>query len=111
VTDEESLARYLEMEPPDLLAEIAIASDPDAALHSPDALLAKGRAIVDELRPQVRNLVCPHQKVLDGPEAQVALAVSGFLLGGVPGAIIQPLAVYVVKRGLRLFCSDWRARP
>jgi hypothetical protein len=109
VTNDEELARYLEMEPPDLLAEIAIASDPDAPLYSPDALLAKGRAVVTELLPQIQDLVCPHQNVLDGPEAQVALAISGFLLGGVPGAVIQPLAVYIVKRGLRRLCGDWMA--
>jgi hypothetical protein len=104
--DDTALAPYLQMDADDLLAEIAIAADPDAALHSPDALLAKGRAVLAELRPRLRALVCPHRELLDGPEAQLALAVSGYLLGGIPAALVQPIAVYLVKRGLRLLCTD-----
>jgi hypothetical protein len=111
VEDRELLAHYLEMDDDDLLADIAIASDPEAALHSPDALLAKGRAVVAELRPQLRKLICPYARVLEGPEIELGLAISGFLVGGVPGALVQPLAAYVVKRGLRVLCADVAAAP
>lgn len=111
MAENQELARYLQMDADDLLAEIAISADPDAALHSPDALLAKGRAVVAELQPRLKELVCPHVKTLVGPEVELAFAVSGFLMGGIAGALVQPLAAYMVKRGLRLLCADEMAEP
>jgi hypothetical protein len=107
--DSELLAHYLGMGDDDLIAEIAVAADPDAALHSPDALLAKGRAVIAELMPRLRELVCPYANIMEGPELELGLAISGYLLGGVPGALVQPLAAFVVKRGLRTLCADLAA--
>jgi hypothetical protein len=111
MAENRELARYLQMDADDLLAEIAISADPEAALHSPDALLAKGRAMVAELQPRLKELVCPHVEALAGPEVELAFAVSGFLIGDIPGALVQPLAAYIVKRGMRLLCAGEMGEP
>lgn len=84
MAENQELARYLQMDADDLLAEIAISADPEAALHSPDALLAKGRAVVAVLQARLKELVCPHVQTLVGPEVELAFANQPLFAGAGP---------------------------
>jgi hypothetical protein len=104
------IRRLSKLDEPSLLVEIARRDDAAAALVPRAEAIRRGRTVVDRLLPKARALICPHRdtllKVTDSPEVAVIGAVAGYLIGGVPGALVKPVATVVVKRGLPLLCGD-----
>jgi len=92
-----------------LLIEIAGRDNAQVELDKPDDLVQQGQATVDRLLPKARALICPHRdtvdKVLDSPEFIVAATVAGYLAGGLPGALVNPVASLLAKRGIPLLCG------
>jgi hypothetical protein len=96
-----------------LLMEIAMADDPHLALHAPDDLIDYGRAAVARVLPQARALICPHHSSIKGllssPEFEVITTVAAYLVAGLAGALVKPLATYLVKRGIEPLCANWKS--
>jgi hypothetical protein len=102
--DLEELAR---LDEESLLMQIALADNPELVLYAPDDLIEYGRSIVDRLLPQARALICPHQAALESPEVEIITTVAAYLVAGLGGALVKPLAAYLVRRGIRPLCATW----
>jgi hypothetical protein len=88
--------------------EIALADNPELALYAPEDLVVYGRATVERLLPTARGLICPHRTRFDAPEFEILTTVAAYLVAGLPGALVKPLAAWLVKRGIGPLCRDWR---
>jgi hypothetical protein len=106
VTDPE-LEHLASLDESSLLMQIALADNAELALYGPEDLIAYGRATVERLLPLARALICPHRAALDAPEVEVIMTVAAYLLAGLAGAIVKPLATYLVKRGIEPLCANW----
>jgi len=69
----------------------------------------RGSTIVEGLLPWARARICPHRDrilaMVDSPEVAVIRSAAGWLVDGLPGALVAPMATLLVKRGLPLLCG------
>lgn len=104
------ILRLSKLDEPALLMEIAVKDNAVVALEKPDDLIQSGQATVQRLLPKARALICPHRyrliTLVDSPEVTVISTVVGYLMGGLPGALVKPLATLLVKRGIQSLCSN-----
>jgi len=104
------IMRLSKLDEPSLLIEIARQDNAGLAVGRRDELIQHGQATVDRFLPRARALICPHRdtivKVADSPEVIVIATVAGYLAGGLPGALVKPIATLVVKRGIQLLCGN-----
>ena len=102
--------RLSKLDEPALLMEIARKDNADIALGKPDEIVQYGQATVHRLLPKARALICPHRyrllMMVDSPEVTVIAAVAGYLMGGLPGTLVKPVATLLVKRGMPLLCDN-----
>jgi hypothetical protein len=102
------IRRLSKLDEPSLLVEIARRDNANVALDRPHQI-QHGRATVNRLLPKAQALICPHRDVLlravGSPEVPVIAAVAGFLAGGLPIALVNPIATLLVKRGLPALCG------
>jgi hypothetical protein len=113
------IKRLLRLDEPSLLIEIARTdgagvAPTDLSPGQRAQLLQQGQATVDRVLPKARALVCPHRnalvKLIDSPEIVMVTTVAGYLVGGLPGALVKPIATLLVKRGIWLLCDEQRAK-
>ena len=75
----------------------------------PDELVQFGQTVVDRWRPKIRALICPHRdglvKALGSSEYKLTAAVAGYLVGDLPGLLVEHLATLVVRHGLPTLCG------
>jgi hypothetical protein len=104
------ILRLSKLDEQSLLMEIARQDDPEVALRKRDDIIRHGQATVDRWLPKTRALICPHRDIIlkaaDSPEITVITTVAGYLAGGLPGALVKPVATLVVKRGIQLLCGN-----
>lgn len=104
------IRRLSKLDEPALLMEIAFKDNAAVVLTKPDDVIQSGQATVQRLLPQARALICPHRSTLitlvNSPEVTVISAVVGYLMGGLPGALVIPVATLLVKRGIQSLCSN-----
>jgi len=111
VVDSEIL-RLSMLDEPALLMEIARADNAGVALDKPDDIIQiqYGQATVHRWLPKVRTLICPHRHrlltMVDSPEVEIITTVVAYLVGGLPGALVKPLATLLVKRGISSLCGN-----
>jgi hypothetical protein len=102
--------RLSKLDEPALLMEIARKDNPDVVGQPDDIKQQWGQAIVDRWLPKARALICPHRYTLltmvDSPEVKIIGAVAGWLVGGLPGTLVNPVATYLVKRGIPALCGN-----
>jgi len=89
--------------------QIALADGASGSLYAPDDLIEYGRATMARVMPQARALICPHRHVLESPEAELITMLAAYLMAGVAGALVNPVAAYLLKRGVRPLCADWQS--
>jgi hypothetical protein len=103
------IRRLRKLDEPSLLIEIARRDNANVALDKPD-LIQYGRTTVNRLLPKAQALICPHRDVLlravGSPEVTVIATVAGYLAGGLPGALVNPIATLLVKRGVPSLCGN-----
>ena len=105
------ILRLSKLDEPALLKEIARRDNADTLGKPDDIRIQYGQATVDRLLPKARALICPHRSrllaIVDSPEVTIISTVVSFLVGGgLPGALIKPLATLLVKRGILLLCGN-----
>jgi len=96
----------LAMDEPELLMEIARASNAGISFHSPESLLRRGKAFLTEIQSQLRKSICHRQDLLDLPEVALAGAIFEILSVPFVPALATVVAAYLVKRGLRKLCEE-----
>ena len=109
LTGDPEIRRLSELDERSLLMEIARRDDAAVGLVRPDDLVRSGQATVERLLPGARALICPHRDailaVVDSPEVTVIATVAGYLVGGLPVALVKPVATLLVRRGIPLLCD------
>lgn len=98
---------YLLWSEEDLLVALGEQCIQEPMLYSPDQLIEKSRAYIEEIWPSLQKTICPKRHLMELPEAQMAAAFAALFADTLALGIANIVAVYLVKRGALLLCSEW----
>ena len=102
-----SIDDYLLWSEEDLLIALGEQTIQEPMLHSPDQLIETSRAFIKGIWPRLQETICPNRHLMELPEAQMAAAFAVLLANTFVLGIANIVAVYLVKRGALLLCSEW----
>jgi len=97
---------YLEMGENELLFQIARNDQEEIMLHSPEAWIARGRELIAQISPKLRELVCGQKELLNKPEAELAIGIANLIAAHFEMPLAILLAVYIVKQGIVKLCGS-----